>query len=70
MAGYLELTGVSLDRVALAAYWLVWALTDVAAFSVQLRRNHRDDADADRALAGLRSILNGQEPAPYGTASS
>jgi len=64
---YRDLTGVSLDRAALASYRLLWALTDAAAFTVQLRRPHRHDADAERALAGLRSILNGHEPAPYGT---
>jgi spectinomycin phosphotransferase len=67
IAVYRDLTGVRLDRDALRVYRLLWALTDVAAFTIQLRREHRRDADAAGALRGLRSILNGREPCPYGT---
>jgi spectinomycin phosphotransferase len=63
---YRDLTGVMLDRDALLAYRLLWALTDLAAFSLQLRGAHQLDADAERALAALRSICNGHEPSPYG----
>lgn len=63
---YRDLTGVTLDREALVAYRLLWALTDLAAFSVQLRSEHQVDADAERALAAVRSILGGHEPSPYG----
>jgi spectinomycin phosphotransferase len=66
-AAYHDLTGITLDREALAVYRLLWALTDVAAFTVQLRREHQRDADAQKALAALRSVLNGREPSPYGT---
>jgi spectinomycin phosphotransferase len=65
-SAYQELTGVTLDRDALAAYRLLWALTDVAAYTLQLRDEHQHGPDADQALAGLRSILNGREPTPYG----
>jgi spectinomycin phosphotransferase len=67
LSTYRDLTGITLEQDALAAYRLLWALTDVAAFTVQLRGRHRRDADADKALAALRSILNGPEPSPYGT---
>jgi spectinomycin phosphotransferase len=67
LSAYRELTGITLDRDALAAYRLLWALSDVAAFTVQLRGQHRRDADAEKALAALRSILEGREPSPYGT---
>jgi spectinomycin phosphotransferase len=63
---YHELTGRTLDRDALVAYRLLWALADVAAFTVQLRGEHRDDADAQKALGALDSIFGGGEPAPYG----
>jgi spectinomycin phosphotransferase len=63
---YRDLTGVTLDREALVAYRLLWALTDLAAFSVQLRGEHQLDADAERALASVRRILSGHEPSPYG----
>lgn len=63
---YRRLTGRTLDREALAAYRLLWALADVAAFTVQLRGEHRLDADAAKALAALESIFDGREPSPYG----
>lgn len=66
-SAYRDLTGITLEREALAAYRLLWALTDVAAFTVQLRGQHRRDADAEKALAALPSTLNGREPSPYGT---
>ena len=65
-----ELTGVTLDAAALAAHRLFWALSDVAAFTIQLRdkqAGHRADADARKALAALRCIVDGHEPAPFGT---
>jgi hypothetical protein len=64
MSAYRDLTGITLDPDAVAAYRLLWALTDMAAFTLQLRGEHRRDADAKKALAGLRSILNGREPFP------
>jgi spectinomycin phosphotransferase len=67
---YRDLTGVTLDREALVAYRLLWALTDLAAFSLQLRGEHQLDADAERALAAVRSILDGHEPSPYGAPRS
>jgi spectinomycin phosphotransferase len=63
---YRRLTGIRLERAALASYRLLWALTDVAAFTVELRGPHRGDADGEHALLGLRKILSGAEPAPYG----
>ena len=67
VAAYRDLTGIVLEREALIAYGLLWALTDVAAFTVQLRGEHELDADGEHALDGLRSILVGNEPAPYGS---
>ena len=66
---YSDLSGIELDRELLSAYRLLWALSDVAAFTRQLRGEHRRSADAGWALTGLRNILDGREPAPYGTAS-
>jgi spectinomycin phosphotransferase len=67
VSAYHDLTGITLDPEALAAYRLLWGLTDVAAFTVRLRGEHDQHADADKALAGLRSVLNGREPSPYAT---
>jgi spectinomycin phosphotransferase len=66
LRAYRDLTGVTLDPDALSAHRLLWALTDLAAFTRQLRREHQRDTDAERALTGLRDILAGREPSPYG----
>jgi spectinomycin phosphotransferase len=66
---YRDRTGITLDPEALVAYRLVWVLTDLVAFSLFLRGEHRLDEDAELALAALRSILNGLEPAPHGRSS-
>jgi spectinomycin phosphotransferase len=66
IALYGELTGVTPDPDALAAYRLLWALTDLAAFTCHLRAPHHPDPDATRALTALRSILARREPASYG----
>jgi spectinomycin phosphotransferase len=68
VTAYRDLTGIRLDPEALAAYRLLWALTDVAAFTARLRGEHQRDRDAEKALAALRSVFNGREPSPYGTA--
>ena len=70
LSAYRDLTGVTPDREGLAAYRLLWALSDVAAFTAQLRAEHRRDADAEKALAALRSLLDGREPDPYGATLS
>lgn len=67
VTAYRDLTGITPEREALVAYRLLWALTDLAAFTARVRREHKRDADAARALAALRSILAGHEPSPYGT---
>jgi spectinomycin phosphotransferase len=64
---YRDLTGIRLDPDVMATYGRLWGLTDIAAYTDQLRRPHRDDADAERALHAIRTITSGQEPAPYGT---
>lgn len=56
----------TLDPEALAGFRLLWAVTDVASYTAQLRSHHVRDADAERALEALRSIFSGREPAPYG----
>jgi spectinomycin phosphotransferase len=63
---YRRLTGRTIRPDALRAYRSLWALADIAAFTTQLRKEHNRDADGEKALAGLRSILGGSEPAPYG----
>jgi len=65
---YRDLTGIAADSNALRAFRLVWALSDLAIFTAQLRGEHGGGADDQRALAGLRSILAGHEPRPYGAA--
>jgi spectinomycin phosphotransferase len=68
LSTYRDLTGVTLDREALAAYRLLWALSDAVSFTTRLRAEHRQNTDANRSLAALRLILQGQEPTPYGPA--
>jgi spectinomycin phosphotransferase len=64
-AAYQHLSGRALDPLALAAYRLLWALSDVAAFTIRLRSPHRQNSDTEQALSALRRTLTGQEPAPY-----
>src|SRR5262249_4922703 len=59
-------TGIAVEHDALTANRLLWALADLASYPGVLRRPHRRDADAERALAALHSITDGREPAPYG----
>jgi spectinomycin phosphotransferase len=66
LGGYCVRTGAQLDSDVLEVYRNLWALTDIAAFTHQLRSGHRRDADTERALSGLRSVLERHEPAPYG----
>lgn len=63
---YVRLTGRAPDPTAMRAYRLLWALTDLAAFTSELRRPHAENADATKALNGIRLLLGGREPAPYG----
>jgi spectinomycin phosphotransferase len=63
---YTRLTGRALEPEVLRAYRTLWALTDLAAYTTQLRRPHDRDADSARALEALCSILHDGEPAPYG----
>jgi spectinomycin phosphotransferase len=63
---YAALTGRTLDCDLLAAYRLMWAVTDIAAFTVQLRAEHERNEDNERALTGLQDIIAGREPKPYG----
>jgi spectinomycin phosphotransferase len=65
-AAYQHLSGRALDPLALAGYRLLWALTDVAAFTLRLRSPHQQNSDAEHALSALRSTLTGKEPTPYG----
>ena len=53
LQGYTEATGHAIDRSALDFYRLAWLVTDVAAFTAELRRPHSDDANAAHALRAL-----------------
>ena len=66
-AGYEEATGRAPDTTTAALYRLAWQLTDLAAFTGQLRAGHRRNADAEKAWTAIRGILASQEPAPYGS---
>jgi spectinomycin phosphotransferase len=65
-AAYQHVSGRALDPLALGAHRLLWALTDVAAFTIQLRGPHQQNSDTEHALSALRSTLTGQKPTPYG----
>lgn len=70
-AAYQQLTGRALDPSAIALYRLAWKLTDLAAFTAQLRASHgrEQDLDTEWALRGVDNILAGYEPSPYGVIS-
>ncbi len=53
LRGYIEATRHPIDRSALDFYRLAWLVTDVAAFTTELRRPHTDDANAAHALRAL-----------------
>ena len=65
IAEYTELTGHQLDPAKLVRHRRLWALTDVAAFTTQLRRPHRASPDAEHALTALRMTLTGSESRPW-----
>jgi spectinomycin phosphotransferase len=67
-AHYTRLTGTVLDEELLRAYGLLWAVMDVAAFTDQLHQPHRGGVDDQRALRGLRAILDDPDPRPFGPA--
>jgi len=50
---YTEVTDHAIDRSALDFYRLAWLVTDVAAFTAELRRPHSDDANAAHAWRAL-----------------
>ena len=66
LRAYQDVTGTTLDPLALHAYRRLWALADLASFTVLLRGQHRRHTDTERSLVALRQILAGTEPAPYG----
>jgi spectinomycin phosphotransferase len=49
-------------RGLLDAYRLRWDLADVASFLTTLSGPHRDDDDTRTAWAGLRAVLEEEEP--------
>ena len=50
---YTEATGHAIDRLAVDFYRLAWLVTDVAAFTTELRRPHSDDANSAHAWQAL-----------------
>jgi len=66
LATYERATGTSVDSRALRAWPLVWALSDLAAFTALLRGAHEEHTDTKRSLVALRQIITGSEPKPYG----
>lgn len=62
---YRQLTGVAAEPDALRAFRLVWAMSDLAAFTTQLRAEHGDEVDSARALEALKRIITDTEPRPY-----
>jgi spectinomycin phosphotransferase len=61
---YQRHTATMLDHELLAAYRLLWTVTDLAAFTAQLHAPHSGNADDERALRGLNELLAGHEPRP------
>lgn len=55
LQAYTEATGHAIDRSALDFYRLAWLVTDVAAFTTELRRPHADDANTGHAWRALET---------------
>jgi spectinomycin phosphotransferase len=53
LQAYTEATGHLIDRSALDFYRLAWLVTDVAAFTTELRQPHSDDANTAHAWRAL-----------------
>ena len=53
LPAYTEATGHAVDRSALDFYRLAWLVTDVAAFTTELRLPHADDANTAHAWRAL-----------------
>jgi spectinomycin phosphotransferase len=53
LRAYTEATGHRIDRPALEFYRLAWLVTDVAAFTTELRRPHNEDANSAHAWRAL-----------------
>lgn len=66
VGAYEVASGRALEPPAMAFYRLTWALTDVALFTDALRGDHGRDRVTEKSWTGLRGILAGSEPAPYG----
>ena len=67
LGAYEEMSGRTPDRSVMAFYRLTWALADLAAFTEVFRRPHERNRVTEKSLKGLLGILDGSEPAPYGT---
>jgi spectinomycin phosphotransferase len=65
-ATYRELTGKLVDPDAVTLFRLTWTLSDLAAFTTQLRASHDENADTHKAWTSLRGTLASEEPSPYG----
>jgi spectinomycin phosphotransferase len=63
---YEDVTGVALDRDALVAFRLLWAVSDLASFVALLHGEHEATVDARRSLTAMRMILEHEEPWPHG----
>jgi Phosphotransferase enzyme family len=58
LRSYTEATGHAIDRSALDFYRLAWLVTDVAAFTTELRRPHNDDPNSAHAWRAL--VITGE----------
>ncbi|HET6811219.1 MAG TPA: aminoglycoside phosphotransferase family protein [Acidimicrobiales bacterium] len=63
---YAAASGCSAHPTALSCYRLIWALSDLAAFTAGFRRPHDRNRATEHSWRGFLRILDGSEPAPYG----
>jgi spectinomycin phosphotransferase len=65
---YRQLTDRDVDGMAISYYRLAWTLSDIAAYTGDLRSAHRRSPDTERALRALRLSLEpdpAARPAPF-----
>jgi spectinomycin phosphotransferase len=67
LAAYERASGRAVDNTAMDYYRLRWALSDLALFVAAFRREHGRNRVTEKTWTGLLAILDGTEPAPYGT---
>lgn len=63
--GYIERTGYRVDMNRISLYRMMWTLSDIAAFTADLRSPHGDTVNARFSLWALDHAVKGTASPPY-----